>query len=95
MRDSTSAGYPDCFSRTELGRCRQLELTRCAGDECPFMKTTADRQSQELRVYQRLASLDEETQEHISRKYYHGTRPWQMRDKGETRRRRKRKGLEK
>ena len=27
-------------------------------------------------VYQRLAQLDEETQERISQKYYHGTRPW-------------------
>ncbi|MBQ2955206.1 MAG: hypothetical protein IJE08_01965 [Clostridia bacterium] len=27
-------------------------------------------------IYQRLAQLDEETQERISQKYYHGTRPW-------------------
>ena len=54
-----------------------------------------NRDQTQFKIYSRLAQLDEETQEHISRKYYHGTRPWQMRDKGETRRRRKRKGLEK
>jgi hypothetical protein len=27
-------------------------------------------------IYERLAQLDEETQERISQKYYHGTRPW-------------------
>ena len=27
-------------------------------------------------IYERLSRLDEETQERISQKYYHGTRPW-------------------
>ena len=30
----------------------------------------------QLKIYERLAQLDEETQERISQKYYHGTRPW-------------------
>ena len=30
----------------------------------------------QLQIYERLAQLDEETQERISQKYYHGTRPW-------------------
>ena len=38
--------------------------------------------SRELEVYRRLASLDEATQERISVKYYHGTRPWKVRREG-------------
>ena len=30
----------------------------------------------QLQIYERLSQLDEETQERISQKYYHGTRPW-------------------
>jgi len=30
----------------------------------------------QLKIYERLSQLDEETQERISQKYYHGTRPW-------------------
>lgn len=30
----------------------------------------------QFKIYERLAQLDEETQERISQKYYHGTRPW-------------------
>ena len=55
------------------------------------MKTRADCQTQEIKVYERLASLDEETQERISVKYYHGARPWQTRKDGEPLRRRRRK----
>lgn len=32
-----------------------------------------------LEVYRRLSQLDEETQAHISQKFYHGKRPWQPR----------------
>ncbi len=40
-------------------------------------------------IYERLAQLDEDTQERISQKYYHGTRPWLK--KGEAARRKRRK----
>ena len=30
----------------------------------------------QMKIYERLAQLDEETQKRISQKYYHGTRPW-------------------
>lgn len=51
-----------------------------------IIETTSER---ELQVYQRLASLDEETQRRISLKYYHGTRPWLPREEGAKRRKRK------
>lgn len=40
------------------------------------MKSIESASEQELKVYQRIASLDEETQRRISLKYYRGTRPW-------------------
>ena len=54
------------------------------------MKAKEPSQTQE-RIYERLAQLDEETQERISRKYYHGTRPWLPRKEGTAARRRRRK----
>ena len=30
----------------------------------------------QLQIYERLAQLDDGTQESISQKYYHGARPW-------------------
>lgn len=55
------------------------------------MRISKDCSGQETRVYERLASLDEETQQRISEKYYHGTRPWQKRRDGEAQRRGRRK----
>lgn len=43
----------------------------------------------QLKIYERLAQLDEETQQRISLKYYHGTRPWLSKDAQARRRRRK------
>ncbi len=42
-------------------------------------------------IYARLATLDEEMQQRISEKYYHGTRPWQVRKEGEAAPRRRRR----
>ncbi len=56
--------------------------------EHPQMNDKEPRLSQE-QIYQRLARLDEETQERISQKYYHGTKPWLKR--GESLRRRRRR----
>lgn len=39
------------------------------------MKILGENEAQR-QIYERLAQLDEETQERISCKYYHGTRPW-------------------
>ena len=81
---------PDCFWVTDTGRCRQLENRLCMGPDCPFMKTKETCQAQENKVYERLATLDEETQARISKKYYNGTRPW-ARKEGETVQRRHRR----
>lgn len=42
----------------------------------------------QLEIYKRLSQLDEETQQRISQKYYHGTRPW-LKATGQPRRKRK------
>ena len=91
-RGEAKRELPDCISLTETGRCRQLETKQCAGKKCPFMKTRLTCQEQETKVYQRLTSLDEEMQERISVKYYHGTRPWQSRQGGGERGRKRRSG---
>lgn len=54
------------------------------------MSTAEERRAQTARVYERLASLDEETQRRISEKYYHGTRPWLPRREEKDARRQKR-----
>lgn len=43
-----------------------------------MIRTKGTTQTQ-AQIYERLAALDEETQERISQKYYHGTRPWAKR----------------
>ena len=43
----------------------------------------------QLKIYERLSQLDEETQERISQKYYHGTRPWLKKSEHVRRKRRK------
>lgn len=58
------------------------------------MRSNQPCREEELKVYARLASLDEETQERISLKYYHGTRPWQVRKEGEHLKRRRKKSAE-
>lgn len=47
-----------------------------------------DSMQAQRQIYQRLAQLDEETQERISQKYYHGTRPWLKTKESPVRRRR-------
>lgn len=55
------------------------------------MTTAEERKAQTARIYERLASLDEETQRRISEKYYHGTRPWLPRRENAPARRRQKK----
>lgn len=87
--ESEKRKLPDCVALTETGRCRQLETKQCVGENCPFLKNRQSCHEQEVRVYKRLASLDEETQQRISVKYYHGTRPWQPRKENAVPRRRR------
>jgi hypothetical protein len=60
---------PDCKGLLENGKCRYLNVPNCLGKNCSY------RQSRK-KVFARLRSLDEKQQEHISKKYYNGARPW-------------------
>ena len=67
---------PDCEGLLESGRCKWLKKTACTGAGCSIH----NRVNSLERAYARLRALDEETQEHIARKYYFGERPWRESD---------------
>lgn len=53
------------------------------------MSKPSEQDSKLIEVYRRLSQLDEKTQAHISKKFYHGKRPWQLRTDSAPRRSRK------
>lgn len=71
---------PNCDGLRENGTCRWLSVPACIGPKCPFCSSTDSLE----KAYERLCSLDEETQQRIAKKYYGGFRPW--RKAGERRR---------
>ena len=60
---------PDCCRLLENGKCESLDGSDCFGENCYYYNS-------QDKVFTRLRSLDEEKQEHISKKYYSGKRPW-------------------
>jgi hypothetical protein len=60
---------PDCNGLLENGRCRYMDVPVCLGKNCTFKKSRRQ-------AFERLRSLDEASQAHISKKYYNGHRPW-------------------
>lgn len=74
--------YPDCTNLKENGKCICLNVLRCDTKGCAFMKTRKRQEADIKRTYIRLTSLDETTQDRISKKYYCGKRPWLARFKG-------------
>lgn len=63
---------PDCDGLLENGKCSWLDISVCVGADCSFCHKIGSL----TKVWQRLRSLDEQTQEHIAQKYYEGSRPW-------------------
>lgn len=63
---------PDCAGLLESGKCRWLQITGCAGQNCEHYRKA----SSQAKATARLCSLDEETQERIAQKYYGGFRTW-------------------
>jgi len=68
-------GMNRCFAQEGNG-CKALTVKECIGDTCPFRKTADEVSASRERAYRRLASLDAETQAHISETYYGGKKPW-------------------
>lgn len=81
-------GLPNCMGLSERGKCNWLNNAVCKGENCKFMRLEADLQLTQMKLFQRLASLSEVQQAHISNKYYNGRKPWiedLIQDKGNVR----------
>lgn len=63
---------PNCGGLREDGTCGWLNVTACTGAKCPYHHSLNSLE----KTHERLRSLDEETQQRISHKYYGDTRPW-------------------
>ncbi len=63
---------PDCAGLLENGKCKWLRVSGCLGIKCSYYQGTNSLE----KAKRRLRSLDEDTQEHIAKKYYGGYRPW-------------------
>jgi hypothetical protein len=63
--------------RTPSGECRALDVPRCLGDKCKFLKTRKQVEDEIAACYRRLRTLRLSEQQEIARKYYGGTMPWQ------------------
>lgn len=63
---------PDCLWLLESDKCRWLQISECAGENCAHYR----KPSSQAKAKARLRSLDEETQARIAQKYYGGFRTW-------------------
>jgi len=63
---------PDCESLLENGHCSCLNVYECIGSNCPFYRARGTK----YQANKRLCALDDNEQERIAQKYYHGMRPW-------------------
>lgn len=60
-----------CFAYKN-GKCKALNVKKCAGEDCGFFKTAAQLAEEQRKVLERIRSLDQETKEHIIHLYYGG-----------------------
>lgn len=67
---------PNCVFLSNRGVCSKLNITKCIGENCSFMKTGSDLKQSNEQCKKRLLSLDEEKQYAIAKKYYGGNMPW-------------------
>lgn len=65
-----------CVSAGEKG-CNALDnVSKCSMEHCVFAKTHEQAARDCAEANARIASLDADTQAHISMKYYRGKTPW-------------------
>lgn len=62
---------PNCGGLRENGGCSWLNVASCMGVTCSYYQKI----NSLSKAQQRLRSLDEDTQRHIAKKYYGGSRP--------------------
>jgi hypothetical protein len=63
---------PDCIGLQGDEKCKWLNVPSCVGEGCAFYQKI---DSAELAL-RRIRTLDAETQDRISQKYYGGSKPW-------------------
>lgn len=73
----------NCFAFTPRGVCRAVETgmesNRCPGYVvCKWYRSGHDHKAASNVAMDRIASLPDEVQRHISEKYYDGKTPWLM-----------------
>ncbi len=61
----------DCFAYMKSG-CRVLNVRKCEGKSCPFMKTKEQLEENRLKVMKRIRSLDDDVVRYIIETYYGG-----------------------
>lgn len=67
---------PDCSYLSAKGKCDKLDVPKCLGEACPFVRIAGGGAQEEERWRGRLRSLDETKQAAIAKKYYGGSMPW-------------------
>lgn len=65
-----------CFAKEKNGNCKILEFAECKFGDCPFYKTQEQLDESYKKAKERLASLEERTQQAIAQKYYNGKKKW-------------------
>jgi len=60
-----------CFAYRN-GRCKVLTVKKCEGEQCSFLKTSAQVEEDKKHVFRRIKSLDEASRRHIMDLYYGG-----------------------
>lgn len=66
----------ECIWMTEGSICELMKSCRCCGTDCSFRRTSAQNHRAAAIWQSRMASLPEEQQRRIAKKYYGGNMPW-------------------
>ncbi|WP_295217098.1 hypothetical protein [Ruminococcus sp.] len=66
----------ECIWLAEGSVCELMKSCRCHGTSCSFRRTSAQDRRAAAAWQSRMASLPEEQQRRIAKKYYGGNMPW-------------------
>lgn len=68
--------FETCFAYEKECKCKVLDVDKCIAEGCTFFKTQEQIELSYKKVRERLARLEEKTQQFISHKYYSGKIKW-------------------
>lgn len=66
----------ECVNLKGKTGCKSLNITRCLGSKCVFIKGYKEITKSNIKSFKRLSSLKLEDQLYIAEKYYGGKMPW-------------------